>query len=96
MSVYPGVELRLLRYVAALAHELNFTQYMRANEFEADMDVYNVANSNAVFNVRTLTGRVNITDFTTNQTAQIPQFNSPIGVLGPRIVRFGLTYKFGR
>ena len=66
------------------------------NTFEADMDVYNLTNSNAVYNVRNTTGRQNVTDFTTGQTVQIAQFNSPIAVLGPRIIRFNVTYKFGR
>jgi hypothetical protein len=66
------------------------------NEFEADMDVYNLTNSNAVYNVRNGTGLQTVTDFTTGQSVQIPQFNSPIGVLGPRIIRIGVTYKFGR
>jgi hypothetical protein len=66
------------------------------NEFEADMDVYNVTNSNAVFNVRTGTGPQTVTDFTTNTPVRIAQFGSPIGVLGPRIVRFNVSYKFGR
>jgi hypothetical protein len=67
----------------------------RSGEFEADMDVYNLTNSNAVFNVRALTGRVNVTDFTTGTTANIQGFNSPIGVLGPRIIRVNVSYKFG-
>ena len=67
-----------------------------ANEFEADMDVYNLTNSNAVFNVRTGTGLQTVTDFTAGQSVRIPQFNSPIGVLGPRIVRFNVSYKFGQ
>jgi hypothetical protein len=66
------------------------------HEFEADMDVYNLFNSNAVFNVRTTTGTVNVTDFTNNTTVRIAQFNSPIGVLGPRIIRFNVSYKFGQ
>jgi hypothetical protein len=65
-------------------------------ELEADMDVYNVTNSNAVFNVRTGTGLQTVTDFTTGQSVRIPQFGSPIGVLGPRIIRVNVTYKFGR
>jgi hypothetical protein len=70
--------------------------HVRNDEFEADMDVYNLTNSNAVYNVRNTTGRVNVTDFTTGQSVSIPQFNSPIGVLGPRIIRFNVSYKFGR
>ena len=69
---------------------------VRSNEFEVDMDVYNLTNSKAVFNVRTTTGLVPVTDFTTNQTVRIAQFNSPIGVLGPRIIRFNVSYKFGQ
>ncbi len=68
---------------------------MGTHEFEADMDIYNVTNSNAVFNVRTTTGLQTVTDFTTGQSVRIPQFNSPIGVLGPRILRFNVSYKFG-
>jgi hypothetical protein len=67
-----------------------------ANTFEVDMDVYNLTNSNAVYNVRQTTGRQNVTDFTTGQTVKIAQFNSPIAVLGPRIIRFNVSYKFGR
>lgn len=55
-----------------------------------------MTNSNAVFNVRTGTSTTPVTDFTTGQTIRIATFNSPIGVLGPRIVRFNVTYKFGR
>ena len=67
-----------------------------ANEFEGSMDVYNLTNSNAIFNVRTGTGLVNVTDFTTGTTVSLPQFNLPIGVLGPRIIRFNVTYRFGQ
>jgi hypothetical protein len=66
------------------------------NEFEADMDVYNLTNSNAIYNVRTLTGRVNVTDYSTGDSVNIQQFGSPIGVLGPRIIRFNVSYKFGQ
>jgi hypothetical protein len=68
-----------------------------AHEFEADMDVYNLTNANAVYNVRTTTGaKLTVTDYTTGQPVQIQQFNSPIAVLGPRIIRFNVSYRFGR
>jgi len=70
--------------------------HLGVHEFEADMDVYNLFNSNAVFNVRTTTGLQNVTDFTNNTTVSISQFNSPIGVLGPRIIRFNVSYRFGQ
>jgi hypothetical protein len=46
--------------------------------------------------VRTTTGLQNVTDFTTDSTVRIAQFGSPTGVLGPRIIRFNVSYKFGR
>ncbi len=67
-----------------------------AHELEGSMDVYNLTNTNAIFNVRMTTGTVNVTDFATNQTVRISQFNSPIGVLGPRIIRFNVSYRFGQ
>jgi hypothetical protein len=67
-----------------------------SNEFEADMDVYNLTNSNAIFTVRQGTGLQRVTAFTTGQTVSIAQFNSPTGVLGPRIIRFNVSYKFGQ
>jgi hypothetical protein len=69
---------------------------INANQIEVDMDVYNLTNSNAVYNVRTGTGRQTVTDFTTGQSVSIAQFNSPIAVLGPRIIRFNVTYRFGQ
>jgi hypothetical protein len=70
--------------------------HLSGNEFEADLDVYNLTNANTVYNVRTGTGLVTVTDYTANTSVRIPQFNSPIGVLGPRIIRLGFTYRFGQ
>jgi hypothetical protein len=69
---------------------------LHSNVFEADIDVYNLTNSNAVYNVRNTTGRQNVTDFTTGQPVSIQQFNSPTGVLGPRIIRVNVSYRFGQ
>jgi hypothetical protein len=66
------------------------------HELEADVDIYNLTNSNAIWDVRTLTGTIPVTDYTTSQTVRIAQFNSPIGVLGPRIIRFNVVYRFGQ
>ena len=66
------------------------------NEFEADVDVYNVTNANTIFDVRTNTGTTPVPDYTTGQTVRIATFGSPIGVLGPRIIRFNVSYKFGQ
>jgi hypothetical protein len=62
------------------------------------MDIYNVTNANTVFNVRTTTGRTNIREGgdPTAPVTQIASFLSPTGVLGPRIIRFDVVYRFGR
>ena len=66
------------------------------HEFEADMDVYNITNNNSIFTIRTTTGRINLTDFTTGQSVSQAQYGSPVGVLGPRIIRFNVVYRFGQ
>jgi hypothetical protein len=67
------------------------------HRFELAMDVYNLTNENTVYDVRTGTGRTNIRY--ANDPAQpittIATFNSPIAALGPRIIRFNVTYWFG-
>ena len=64
---------------------------------ELAMDVYNLTNSNTVYSVRQGTGLSNVQDFTQPgaPTTQIQTFLSPTGVLGPRIIRFNVTYGFG-
>jgi hypothetical protein len=61
------------------------------------MDVYNLTNENTVFNVRTNTGTMNVRQAgdPNGQLINIPQFLSPTGILGPRIIRFNVTYRFG-
>ena len=66
------------------------------NRVEATMDVYNLTNSNATYDVRTGTGRTNVrfaNDPAQPQTG-IQTFLSPTGILGPRIIRFNITYWF--
>jgi hypothetical protein len=66
--------------------------------FELSMDVYNVTNANTVFDVRTGTGLTNVryANDPTSPVTQIPTFLSPTGALGPRIIRFNVTYWFGQ
>jgi hypothetical protein len=66
-----------------------------SNELLAEMDVFNVTNENTVFNVRTGSNRQTIRVGGTGETQVIPQFMSPTGILGPRIIRFNVTYRFG-
>jgi hypothetical protein len=58
----------------------------------------NVTNANTIFNVRTDTGVISVRQAgDPNGTANtIPEFLSPTGILGPRIVRFNVRYRFGR
>jgi hypothetical protein len=65
--------------------------------FELGMDAYNLTNANTVFSVRTGTGLTNVryANDPTQPVTQIPTFLSPTGALGPRIIRFNVTYWFG-
>jgi hypothetical protein len=64
------------------------------NRVELSMDVYNLFNSNTTYDVRTNSGLTNVryAGDPNNPTTQIASFLSPTGVLGPRIVRFNVTY----
>jgi hypothetical protein len=68
------------------------------NRIELSMDVYNLANSNTVYEVRSTSVRTNIrvAGDPNVPTTQIQSFLSPTGVLGPRILRFNVTYQFGQ
>jgi hypothetical protein len=66
--------------------------------FELSMDVYNVTNANTIYNVRTGTGETNVryANDPTQPVTRIATFLSPTGALGPRIIRFNVTYWFGQ
>ena len=70
---------------------------LSGQRFELSMDVYNLTNANTTFAVRTGTGLTNVryANDTTQPVTQVPTFLSPTGVLGPRIIRFNVTYWFG-
>jgi hypothetical protein len=62
------------------------------------MDVYNLTNANTPYAVRTgstLTD-VRYAGDPNSPVTQIPSFLSPTGFLGPRIIRFNVTYSFNR
>lgn len=65
--------------------------------FEIGVDAYNLSNANTVYAVRTGTGLTNVryANDPTKPVTQIATFNSPTGALGPRIIRFNVTYWFG-
>jgi hypothetical protein len=68
---------------------------MRGNALEVNVDAFNVTNENTVFDVRTGSNLQTVRVGGTGESRVIPQFMSPVGVLGPRILRFNLTYRFG-
>jgi hypothetical protein len=66
-------------------------------QISADVDFYNLTNANTVWEVRTLTPSIPVRqngDIVNGALNAIPQFNSPTQVLGPRIVRFGMSMRF--
>jgi Carboxypeptidase regulatory-like domain/TonB-dependent Receptor Plug Domain len=67
------------------------------NRLEVSVDVYNVTNTNTVYNVRTNTGLANIraAGDPAAPITQIAAFLSPTQVLAPRVARFNITYNFG-
>lgn len=67
-----------------------------AHRFEATMDVYNLTNANTTYDVRTGSSRTNIRVAGDPAAPQTPiqTYLSPTGVLGPRIIRFNITYWF--
>ena len=83
----PTLDLRAGRY---------FT--FGGNRVELSFDIYNVTNANTVFAVRTGTGlsTVRVAGDSANPPIQIAQFLSPTSVLAPRVLRFNITYDFGR
>jgi hypothetical protein len=85
LDTLPTLDLRIGR-----------TFRLGANTFEVDMDAFNVTNENAVFDVRTGSNLQTVRVGGTGETRVIPQFLSPTGILGPRILRFNVTYRFGR
>ena len=72
---------------------------IRRNSLDLSMDVYNVTNANTVFSVRTGTGTTTVryggSLDPSAPTATFQQFLLPTGILGPRILRFNMTYSFG-
>jgi hypothetical protein len=68
-----------------------------SNRIELSVDGYNLANANTVYAVRTGSGLTNIrvNGDPAAPITQIQTFDSPTGVLGPRIFRFNITYQFG-
>ena len=64
--------------------------------FEIFMDVFNLTNANTAWELRSLTGRLNVREGgdPNGQVNNIQQFLSPTQILAPRIIRFGASFRF--
>jgi hypothetical protein len=58
------------------------------------LDIYNLANTNTVWAVRTLTGRVNVSEGGAGETINQPSYNSPTFIVAPRVIRLGVSFEF--
>jgi Carboxypeptidase regulatory-like domain/TonB-dependent Receptor Plug Domain len=76
--------------------DVRASKYLKfgARELLAAIDIYNVANVNTVWEVRTLTPAIPIRQGGDGEPHVIPQFLSPTQVIGPRIARFTVTFRF--
>ncbi len=65
-------------------------------EFEVSVDVNNIANVNTAWDVRTLSGTINLRQNGAPDGAvnTLPQFGSPAQVYGPRNIRFNVAFRF--
>jgi hypothetical protein len=68
-----------------------------SEQLEFDVDVYNITNANTVFSVGTSSNlaSIQVNGDPTAPVTKVPNFMLPSGILGPRIIRFGVTYNFG-
>jgi len=73
---------------------LNFENH----KFDLSVDFYNVTNANTVYDVGTnsTTRNIRYAGDSSQPVRTIANFMSPTGILGPRIVRFNMTYSFGQ
>jgi hypothetical protein len=70
---------------------------MRGDDrIEVDLDIYNLTNANTVWEVNQSTGRTNVRpNGDPNATpVNTAVWRLPTGILAPRIIRFGVSYRF--
>ena len=65
-------------------------------DIEVNMAIFNVTNANTAWELRSLTGRLNVREAgdPTGAVNNIQQFLSPSQILSPRIIRFGVAFRF--
>ncbi|MGE5245633.1 MAG: carboxypeptidase regulatory-like domain-containing protein [Betaproteobacteria bacterium] len=67
-----------------------------SHAFEADLDIFNLTNANTAWEAYSLTGRVSVHQGG-NASApllNLQEFMTPDQILAPRIIRFGVSYRF--
>jgi hypothetical protein len=66
------------------------------HELELMLDAYNLTNANTAYEVRTLTGRINVREGgdPTGTLINQQQYRSPTAILPPRIFRMAAAYRF--
>jgi Carboxypeptidase regulatory-like domain/TonB-dependent Receptor Plug Domain len=64
--------------------------------FEFDLDIFNVMNANTVWEVNQGTGRTNVrpNGDPAATPVNVAVWRLPTGILAPRIIRFGVSYRF--
>jgi hypothetical protein len=69
---------------------------MGTRELEGSVDFNNITNTNTVWDVRTLSGTINLRQdgSPTGAINTVPQFLSPAQVYGPRNIRFNVAFRF--
>lgn len=72
------------------------TQRFGSRELEVSVDFNNISNVNTVWDVRTLSGTINLRQdgSPTGAVNTLPQFGSPAQIYGPRNVRFNVAFRF--
>ncbi|TAK16048.1 MAG: TonB-dependent receptor [Acidobacteria bacterium] len=80
--------------------DARFSRYFKigTNRIDLGVDLYNLFNANTTYSVRTGTGQTGVREagLAANPVTNIPTYRSPTGVLGPRILRFNITYSFSQ
>lgn len=68
----------------------------QTRDLELMVDAYNLGNANTAYEVRTLTGRINVREGADPAGALInqQQFLSPTAILPPRIIRIAAAIRF--
>ena len=63
-------------------------------QIEASVDVYNLFNAATAFDVNPFTGVSSVANPVTGAVSSFPSYGLPTGLLGPRIVRLGVVFRF--